>query len=70
MNEKIANAIVRSASRDEIVHVDIDKDECNDIIALFEGVPVDDFIQLEHGEWDVWGTDDDAGEWRLHIYFV
>lgn len=66
MNDKVSDAILRSVERDEIVHVTIDGD---DIYAVLEGVPAEDMIELEHGEWDVWGVDEDAGgEWRLHVY--
>jgi hypothetical protein len=68
MKEIIATAIERSISHDEIVHVDV---EADDIYTAIEGVVVDDMIQLEHGEWDVWGSDEDAGgDWRLHIYLT
>ena len=69
MKSEIQDAILRSVSHDEIVHVSITLADGEDIFSVLEGVPADDMIQLEHGEWDVWGSDEDAGgEWRLHIY--
>lgn len=67
MNDKIQNAILESIDTDSIIHVDVDVD----IYSALEGVPIDGMAQLEHGEWDVWGNDEDAGgEWRLHIFIV
>ena len=66
MNEKIAEAIYNSIVNDRIEHVDV---EDVDIYTAIDGACADDMVQLEHGEWDVWGTDD-AGEWRIHVYLT
>lgn len=69
MRNEIQDSIQRSVSHDEIVHVSITLAEDEDIYTVLEGVLVDDMVQLEHGEWDIWGSDEDAGgEWRLHIH--
>ena len=68
MNSKIQDAIQESISTDSIIHITVG---AADIYEAMEGVPYDDAVQLEHGEWDVWGSDEDAGgEYRLHLVLV
>ena len=62
MNQTIADAIERSIDTDSIIHVTV---EAEDIHSALEGALPDDFIQLDHGEWDVWGSDPE--EWRLTV---
>lgn len=67
MNEIIANAITNSVQYDRIEHVTI---EAEDIYSAMEGCLADDFVELEPGVWDVWGNDEDAGEWRLCVTVI
>lgn len=60
----IAEAITRSRSHDEIVRCEDTRAEIDALCAESDG-SVD--LVSQYGYVDVWGTDDDGGEYRLHV---
>lgn len=60
----IAQALVRSQSHTEIVHCADTRAEIDALCADAEGS--EDLVS-QYGYVDIWGTDDDGVEYRLHV---
>jgi hypothetical protein len=60
----IKQALARSQSHTEIVHCTATREEIDGLCAEAEGSA--DLVS-QYGYVDVWGTDDDGAEYRLHI---
>lgn len=63
----IEQALARSRSHTEIVRCEATQSEIDGLCAEAEG-SCD--LTAQYGYVDVWGSDDDGGEYRLHITLV
>ena len=78
LQTQIANAIKRSESHDEIVHLEIDGDSGDALAAISEVTDCEtDYAMIDReGEdrLDIWGSNPDAKDgnmiWRLNITFT
>lgn len=61
MSSAIENAIARSISQTEIVHIECSAAALAEIKAV-----ADDYVAANDGIVEAWGTDDDGNEWRVH----
>jgi hypothetical protein len=63
MNADINNAIADSVRQNRIVTVECATPELRDFVKLLSV----DSVFLDDSSLDVWGIDDDGGEWRLRV---
>lgn len=60
--QRVRDAIARSVSHTEIVHLDYGSEELSILMA-----ECDDYTDANDGVVEFWGTDGDGDEWRVHM---
>lgn len=59
----IEKAIERSVSQNEIVTIDVTRDEAIDLMAESEDYTD---VRSQYGHIEAWGTNENGSEWRVH----